>query len=283
VSATLPYPKISQAIWALLLYTLLLSVLQVGIQAGADALGWSLGATLAMGLAALLAGWLVLLRVRSRYGLGFAEMCPLRPVGPRALAAVAVATAGVTILASELENAVAWLLPRPAWLTDLMGILGRDVPLAAKLVTIALVAPLVEEALCRGLVLQGFLRRYSVRKSIVVSALLFALLHVLPWQVAPAFLAGLLLAWFVVRAGSLLPALLAHVLSNGWVVLAPIVFPWEIPGYSAVVEGRPFQPLWLDLLGVALLLTGAGYFHRLCPPRSIEPEEQPGTEDPPTP
>ena len=100
-------------------------------------------------------------------------------------------------------------------------------------------------------------------------------------QIPPAFLAGLFLARFVVRTGSLLPALLAHVLSNGWVVLAPVVFPWEIPGYSAVVEGQPFQPPWLDLLGVALLLTGAAYFHRLCPPRSPEPESEPDTEGDP--
>jgi membrane protease YdiL (CAAX protease family) len=45
---------------------------------------------------------------------------------------------------------------------------------------LVIMAPLTEETLCRGLILNGFLKNYSRRKAMIVSALLFALLHLNP-------------------------------------------------------------------------------------------------------
>lgn len=81
---------------------------------------------------------------------------------------------------------------------------------------ICLLAPVAEELVFRGAVLRALLRwRPSQRwLMIVVSALLFALIHMNPDQMPHAFLAGILLGWLFMRTGSVLPGIAFHWANN---------------------------------------------------------------------
>jgi membrane protease YdiL (CAAX protease family) len=80
--------------------------------------------------------------------------------------------------------------------------------------TIAIAAPLFEELVFRGIILQGFLKRYSPMKSIIWSAAIFGIAHLNPWQFLAAFPIGLLIGWLYWKTNSLLPGILIHFISN---------------------------------------------------------------------
>lgn len=100
--------------------------------------------------------------------------------------------------------------------------LGWRIPLALMAVS---VAPLVEELLFRGVLLSALLQRWGSGAAILLSSLLFALLHVpgLNWQLIALpdlLLLALALAWLRLRSGSIWPGVLAHGTYNLMAVVA---------------------------------------------------------------
>jgi hypothetical protein len=131
---------------------------------------------------------------------------------------------------------------------------------------VIVVAPLTEECLFRGLILRGFLLKYTVRKAIVVSALLFALFHVMPWQIPGAFAFGAIFAWVYIRTGSILPCILGHAFVNAIPSIIKHVLRIEVSGLSGDASAPvQFQPLWLDLAGILLLAGGLLLLQRALP------------------
>ena len=80
-------------------------------------------------------------------------------------------------------------------------------------ITIAIIPPIVEELLFRGMILQS-LRKYGDGFAIVVSAMLFGLYHGNFVQMVFAFIAGLVMALVVVRTGSLWNSIIIHFINN---------------------------------------------------------------------
>lgn len=80
---------------------------------------------------------------------------------------------------------------------------------------IGLLAPVCEELVFRGAVLRALLR-WTPRHwlAIVISALLFALIHANPIQMPHAFLVGLLLGWLYYRTDSIVPGIVYHWVNN---------------------------------------------------------------------
>ena len=85
--------------------------------------------------------------------------------------------------------------------------------LALMLVCGAILPGVCEEAAFRG-VLQGVFRRRGARFAIIVSGVLFGLLHLHPSIVVPAALLGMLYGAVVERTGSSVPAMVMHVCNN---------------------------------------------------------------------
>lgn len=79
-----------------------------------------------------------------------------------------------------------------------------------------LAAPLWEELLFRGLLLGGMARLISVRRAMLLSAGLFAVVHVGLPSVLPLFFFGLFLAFLTAKSprGSIIAAVVAHALHN---------------------------------------------------------------------
>lgn len=80
---------------------------------------------------------------------------------------------------------------------------------------IGLMAPFVEELVFRGAILRSLLQWAKNRwVAIVVSALLFALIHANPAQMPHAFIIGILLGWMYYRTGSIIPGVIYHWVNN---------------------------------------------------------------------
>ena len=92
------------------------------------------------------------------------------------------------------------------------------------------VAPVVEEALFRGVLLSGLMRRMRAGWAIAISAIIFGSVHLpdfmnFAWYPVPALaLLGALLAWIRLRSHSLWPSIMMHAANNlvaviGWYVM----------------------------------------------------------------
>ncbi len=91
--------------------------------------------------------------------------------------------------------------------------------------TVVIFAPLFEELLCRGVILRGLLHHITPAKAIFWSALMFAVMHLNPWQALPAFMVGLLMGWIYWKTGSLLVTIFIHFVNNGFSFMITLLFP----------------------------------------------------------
>ena len=202
-----------------------------------------------------------------------AEVFPLKRVRAGLFAPMVLSVVGAVILLSEVDNLFRAILPIPEGLAHFFKEMFTPASSVwGSFLLLVLVAPVTEELLLRGMILRGFLSRYRAGTAIGLSALLFACLHLNPWQFMSALALGVLLAWWFVRTRSLVPCLAGHALAN-FVVLANPFLPFQIPGFNKgdMFSPTEFQPLWLDALGAALLGLGLLLFARMAPPPVAAP------------
>lgn len=76
-------------------------------------------------------------------------------------------------------------------------------------------APVLEELLCRGVVLGALRKRYGVVLAWLISSLFFGVLHVHPMLVVNAFVIGLILGYIYIVTESLWAPMILHALNNG--------------------------------------------------------------------
>ncbi len=206
----------------------------------------------------------------------FREVFPFGSVPGGIWIPLVAATLGGTLLVAETD-ALLRLLPLPQELRDLLAeversmidMARRDPVLTA--VALVVVAPLTEELFFRGLLLRGFLHRYSSTAAILLSAFFFALAHITPNQLLTAWVGGIFLGWLRVRSGSLWPPVVAHALVNAQ---AAATLPFLDPERTAA-PGSDLLPWWLVGIALALLILGLRGLHQDLPRRvPALPEEQ---------
>ena len=91
---------------------------------------------------------------------------------------------------------------------------------------VAVGAPIVEELFYRGMVLRAFKARVNDSLSIVITAVLFALVHFQALQLPGLILFGLVAGYLANRYGRLGPAIFAHVGFNGAAVALLLAERW---------------------------------------------------------
>ncbi|MDH5493813.1 MAG: CPBP family intramembrane metalloprotease [Myxococcales bacterium] len=96
-----------------------------------------------------------------------------------------------------------------------------------------LIAPIFEELLFRGLLLRFLIEGYGRGTGILLSSLLFGLIHVDPAVIITASMAGWLFAELRLRSGSIWPAIGLHAGINALPLLLPPRL-LRIPGFNTV-------------------------------------------------
>ncbi|MCI0690987.1 CPBP family intramembrane metalloprotease [candidate division KSB1 bacterium] len=259
------YPNISRAVALLVLVYLIQAVIFIPVAAlGPATASAFMENPLTIAIFNTVSIGSVLLIGLRRTGASFREVFPLAPISPSLLLPMSLTVIGMSIILSEANNYLLKFLPIPPQIAKVFqDVFGTPEKFLGALLTAVIVAPLTEELLFRGLLLRGFLNNYSVRKAIIVSALLFGVFHILPWQIPSAAILGAIFAWWFVQTRSLLPCLFGHALNNG-LTLIPLIAPQlKIPGYfNESPDQVVFQPLWFDALGVLLAGIGMWWLHR---------------------
>jgi membrane protease YdiL (CAAX protease family) len=81
-------------------------------------------------------------------------------------------------------------------------------------ITIVIAAPILEELIFRGIILNGLLKSYSPLKSIIISSLLFGLVHLNPWQFIGASIGGILSGWVYFKTKKITLPIIIHMTNN---------------------------------------------------------------------
>jgi membrane protease YdiL (CAAX protease family) len=202
-----------------------------------------------------LLAWFVTIRLGLQWvGVPIASACRVRAFPLRIVPGLLVASYGATIVLLEWAG---WI-PMPESMKQGLVEQVAQANWFLFLLPVVVVAPVAEELFFRGLLLRGYLARYSVTTAVWVSALLFALFHLNPWQAIVALPLGVAYAWLVLHTGSVLPSMLSHAMVNFSTnfLLQPLAF---VLGYSAeqLQEATHFPPL---MLGMGAAFTIAGCF-----------------------
>jgi uncharacterized protein len=119
------------------------------------------------------------------------------------------------------------------------------------IINLVIAAPILEEILCRGIVLRGLLKNYRPRYAIIISALFFAILHLNPWQALPAFFGGLFIGWVYYKTQSVIPGMVIHATINS--TAAVLLFSPEYQKGFLIRLGLPYYIALCTISGVILL------------------------------
>lgn len=109
-------------------------------------------------------------------------------------------------------------------LTETLARITEERSFLATVLVVAVIVPLVEEVLFRGVLLTALARRISFVAANLIQAALFATLHGVTLLWPFFFLMGLVAGRMMRESGGLLPAIVLHVLNNG----ATLAFLWYL-------------------------------------------------------
>jgi|AntRauTorckE5430_2_1112549.scaffolds.fasta_scaffold02863_8 membrane protease YdiL (CAAX protease family) len=155
-----------------------------------------------------------------------------------------------TLLVSNGVGTTAEYLPGYEGFSEMME--GLMVPGIGIAVAVMVVAPIFEEALLRGLLTRGYLRRTTPFKAILFSGLIFGAMHLYPVHVFFASIMGFCLGYVYYRTRSLGLVILIHFINNA--VSYYFGMQENVPESSEELLGT--GPL--GVLGLAALLIAAG-------------------------
>jgi membrane protease YdiL (CAAX protease family) len=128
-------------------------------------------------------------------------------------------------------------------------------------ISLVIIGPIVEEVMFRGLIFRSFLKNYSVKKSIILSSILFAFLHLSPDKyflssLIFSFLFASFLCWIVFKTENLKIAMGGHMfwnLSN--YILLPLIFTlFNVESNMCIISTT-----YIIMIVIALVMLFLGY------------------------
>lgn len=129
--------------------------------------------------------------------------------------------AGISaIIVADAISSIAGFLPD--WLEDSFNNIESN---WLGILAIAIVGPILEEMLFRGVITTELLKTYNPKKAIIISATIFGVFHLNPAQILVAFLLGLLLGWLFYKTRSMIPGIVVHILNNSCSVFFSQAYP----------------------------------------------------------
>jgi membrane protease YdiL (CAAX protease family) len=169
------------------------------------------------------------------------ELFPSKSFNVLVLVPIAIFLWAAHNLIGEVNIALDKVLPPPPWFMELFNkIFESDYGIYGAILKVVIMAPVIEELIFRGVIMHGLMRNYTKFTAVFVSALMFALFHLNPWQFPATFILGLLLGILMIRTRNIYLCILGHAINNG-LVLISIVYWEEIRKTSFFQSSKPNQ------------------------------------------
>lgn len=278
---SMAYPNLKQTIWLLFLLMLAFVVLALA----AAIAGWQFEDDFALGILSLVSFAVILGYVYRRTDLDWDYVRGLfnTDFDSRVWPCVAISVVGLGMLDTELMKVVIRVVPVPEWMQEIYrSEILRRTSYPSALFGAVVVAPLSEELLFRGIFLSGLLAHYTRVSAVVWTSVLFGAMHFDLWRLVPIVISGVVWAWWVIRTGSLLPALFGHALNN-LIAVTILHFYTRYLDISGDINEVAFNPWWWTASGIALAALGLWWFYRVSKQtqrisEDKEPQVEPGLD-----
>lgn len=123
------------------------------------------------------------------------------------------------------------------------------------ILALMVVAPIFEELLCRGVILEAVRAKRNAWVACIVSALIFAVMHVEPQAVVNAFVLGLLLGYVYLRTNSIFAPIILHSINNIFAYMFLIFDVGHLSLSEMLGPGTLYTMVYACAVGVMLLST----------------------------
>ncbi|MFR9650473.1 MAG: CPBP family intramembrane glutamic endopeptidase [Rikenellaceae bacterium] len=120
------------------------------------------------------------------------------------------------------------------------------------LITVSVVAPIFEELICRGVILESIRSKRGAWAACVISALIFGVIHISPQSMLNAFVIGLLLGFLYLRTNSIIAPIVIHSLNNLLSYLLLIMGISELTLSELVKNHTLYMIIYIIACGVLL-------------------------------
>lgn len=157
-------------------------------------------------------------------------------------------------LIGEVNIALNKILPPPAWFWELFNkIFESDYGMYGAFLKVVIMAPVIEELIFRGVIMHGLMRNYSKFTAVFISALMFALWHLNPWQFPATIILGLVLGILMLRTRSIYLCIIGHAINNGLVLIS--IEYWDQLKETAFFQSSRSNQLLISALIAIVALT----------------------------
>lgn len=126
---------------------------------------------------------------------------------------------------------------------------------AIAFISICIIAPIFEEIIYRGIILEQLHKRYGATKAIIISALIFGLIHANIHQGVNAFFIGLILGYIYIKTKSLLLCMFWHFSNNFLVFIVSMYIS------QPVSDTAPTFSISQFVFGIILLIMAYRFFN----------------------
>ncbi len=179
------------------------------------------------------------------------------PVG--ALGTVVFAI-GWVVVSLQLAMWQSRILPLPEGFAVIEQMLyGGDEPVSIWLLflVIAVSPAICEEVLFRGALLSSMRDRIPAWAVILAVGVLFGMFHLSIHRFVPTALSGIMLTYLAYRTGSIFPAMIAHFIVNGTLLLIGAgKVPSAVADFVKGLDGASGLPVWLFAGGILVAIAG---------------------------
>ncbi len=118
------------------------------------------------------------------------------------------------------------------------------------MISVFITAPICEEIIFRGLMLNRLLTRFSEKSAVLITAAIFAVCHANPVWICYAFVMGWLLAFVSVKEDNIYYSIVMHMAFNAWTVIQLII--------------RHFDGVYTAFFGSKFMIFGYGLLAFVC-------------------
>lgn len=125
---------------------------------------------------------------------------------------------------------------------------------------VGLAPGICEEILCRGYILGAF-KKKGFWTPIIISAILFAVLHLDPFRFLPVAILGGYLGYLVIRSNSILVSMFAHILNNS-LAIAFSNYGDKIPILEKIIYKEQLS-FWLGIPALIIMIAGIVFFEKI--------------------
>ncbi|MPQ30443.1 CPBP family intramembrane metalloprotease [Clostridium estertheticum] len=163
------------------------------------------------------------------------------------------------------DNSLIYLvdkIPMPDFISQAFG--EMSISPIILILSVAVIAPIYEEVIFRGILLKGMANKMNPNLALIISALIFALVHMNIPQGINAFLLGLIIGAIYLSSNSIYLCIFAHFINNSAAITTSGSFQLLSGKYSMIIHSIFF------LVGITILIFAYRWYTRKQPEDTLD-------------